>query len=257
MRLTCPNCEAEYEVGDGLVPTEGRDVQCSNCGKMWFQAPADEDEALPMPVTASASASGAVFKRPTIDPSALDVIHEEVALETEARDDEENKQVKAVPAIETDPIVEPGTDERIRAYIEETIPPTSVTSLTEQEADLSPAPLRAPTEDPAPVIAEEIVEKISAELSEGETHSSEDVIEEIAEQVKAKRGGFGFGFVSMMILAAVALGAYLFAQPLAQNAPSLAEPLETYVALVDIARVWLADLAADLSQKLKIYLAAA
>ena len=37
MRLTCPNCGAEYEVPDEVIPTSGRDVQCSNCGDTWFQ----------------------------------------------------------------------------------------------------------------------------------------------------------------------------------------------------------------------------
>lgn len=37
MRLTCPNCEATYEVPDDVIPEAGRDVQCSNCGDTWFQ----------------------------------------------------------------------------------------------------------------------------------------------------------------------------------------------------------------------------
>ncbi|MDG1102854.1 MAG: zinc-ribbon domain-containing protein, partial [Ascidiaceihabitans sp.] len=37
MRLICPNCDAQYEVPTEVVPTEGRDVQCSNCGQTWFQ----------------------------------------------------------------------------------------------------------------------------------------------------------------------------------------------------------------------------
>ena len=37
MRITCPNCNAHYEIGDDLIPSEGRDVQCSNCGTSWFQ----------------------------------------------------------------------------------------------------------------------------------------------------------------------------------------------------------------------------
>lgn len=37
MRLTCPNCGAEYEVPDEVIPTAGRDVQCSNCGDTWYQ----------------------------------------------------------------------------------------------------------------------------------------------------------------------------------------------------------------------------
>lgn len=37
MRLICPNCDAQYEVPEDVMPREGRDVQCSNCGQTWFQ----------------------------------------------------------------------------------------------------------------------------------------------------------------------------------------------------------------------------
>ncbi|WP_126974846.1 zinc-ribbon domain-containing protein [Frigidibacter oleivorans] len=39
MRLTCPNCNAQYEVDERVIPEAGRDVQCSNCGQTWFQLP--------------------------------------------------------------------------------------------------------------------------------------------------------------------------------------------------------------------------
>ncbi|KIC38108.1 zinc-ribbon domain-containing protein [Leisingera sp. ANG-M7] len=45
MRLTCPNCAAQYEVPEDVIPPEGRDVQCSNCGQTWFQAAAGTAEA--------------------------------------------------------------------------------------------------------------------------------------------------------------------------------------------------------------------
>jgi len=45
MRLTCPNCAAQYEVDDRVIPSAGRDVQCSNCGHAWFQPPAGADLA--------------------------------------------------------------------------------------------------------------------------------------------------------------------------------------------------------------------
>lgn len=46
MRLTCPNCGAQYEVPDDVIPLAGRDVQCSNCGDTWFQPhPTTEAEA--------------------------------------------------------------------------------------------------------------------------------------------------------------------------------------------------------------------
>ncbi|RBP94294.1 putative Zn finger-like uncharacterized protein [Rhodobacter sp. 140A] len=37
MRLICPNCGAQYEVDDAVIPEAGRDVQCSACGRLWFQ----------------------------------------------------------------------------------------------------------------------------------------------------------------------------------------------------------------------------
>ncbi|MEK6216325.1 MAG: zinc-ribbon domain-containing protein [Boseongicola sp.] len=39
MRLICPNCSAQYEIDVSLIPDEGRDVQCSNCGNTWFELP--------------------------------------------------------------------------------------------------------------------------------------------------------------------------------------------------------------------------
>ncbi len=43
MRLSCPNCGAQYEVPDDVIPESGRDVQCSNCGDTWFQAHPDQN----------------------------------------------------------------------------------------------------------------------------------------------------------------------------------------------------------------------
>lgn len=36
MRLNCPSCGAQYEAPDGMVPAEGRHVQCSACHTRWF-----------------------------------------------------------------------------------------------------------------------------------------------------------------------------------------------------------------------------
>lgn len=43
MRLVCPNCGAQYEVDDRVIPDSGRDVQCSSCGHGWYQMPAGID----------------------------------------------------------------------------------------------------------------------------------------------------------------------------------------------------------------------
>lgn len=46
MRLNCPNCGAQYEVQDDVIPAAGRDVECSNCGNTWFQIHPESDVEL-------------------------------------------------------------------------------------------------------------------------------------------------------------------------------------------------------------------
>ena len=36
MLIKCPNCNANYEVPNDIIPATGRDVQCSDCSKTWF-----------------------------------------------------------------------------------------------------------------------------------------------------------------------------------------------------------------------------
>lgn len=47
MRLVCPNCAAQYNVDDRVIPPGGRDVQCSNCGQTWFQTGAERPRVRP------------------------------------------------------------------------------------------------------------------------------------------------------------------------------------------------------------------
>lgn len=112
MRITCPSCKAQYEIDDALLPEEGREVQCSACGTVWFQ---DHPAALvlrnpePAPVAPDAvvepeaepesaaspdadgddSAEGAAIagdmKPKPVDESILDILREEAAFEAEQR----------------------------------------------------------------------------------------------------------------------------------------------------------------------------
>lgn len=65
MRLTCPNCDAEYSVDDAAIPPSGRDVQCSNCGHAWFQLHPDAEAAA-----ASADALFAPARASSVAPAA-------------------------------------------------------------------------------------------------------------------------------------------------------------------------------------------
>lgn len=78
MRLICPNCAAQYEVGDDVIPTNGRDVQCSNCAHTWFETPgaseAREAEQSAPPALASIDAKvtdAAPLEAADIDTSSI------------------------------------------------------------------------------------------------------------------------------------------------------------------------------------------
>ena len=86
MRLLCPKCDAEYEIPDDVIPTEGRDVQCSGCQETWF-VPAN----TPPP------------ERTTIDPKVSSILQQEVQREMEARKAEKRM------AHETEPEQAPAT----------------------------------------------------------------------------------------------------------------------------------------------------
>lgn len=69
MRLVCPNCGAQYEVEDGVIPEGGRDVQCSACGHAWYQLPSEpsEPEEPELPAEDDAALHGAGENRTADD----------------------------------------------------------------------------------------------------------------------------------------------------------------------------------------------
>jgi len=123
MRITCPSCKAQYEIDDVLLPEDGREVQCSACGTVWFQdhpaavtrhkpepvpvapqppakqepiaepepeAPTPEPSERPQSaVPGDASAQGAAPKSQLapkpVDEKVLDILREEAAFEAEQR----------------------------------------------------------------------------------------------------------------------------------------------------------------------------
>lgn len=76
MRLICPGCAAQYEVQASAIPAEGRDVQCSNCGRTWFQRgplpdgslPRDDDDVI-LAAAAAATRSDAPIAPPETAPA--------------------------------------------------------------------------------------------------------------------------------------------------------------------------------------------
>jgi predicted Zn finger-like uncharacterized protein len=93
MRLVCPNCGAQYEVDDALIPAGGRDVQCSNCGHSWFQSAAGAPEEA------------------AEEAAAPEESFEEAEYEEEAAREEEEPEAAAEPEEEPEPWEEPEPEE--------------------------------------------------------------------------------------------------------------------------------------------------
>ena len=85
MRITCPNCGAQYEVPEDAIPESGRDVQCSACGHTWLE-----------------TGTAALVLRPTAgEEPAAPVVEAEVEVEVEPEPEPE-------PEVEPEPEPEPG-----------------------------------------------------------------------------------------------------------------------------------------------------
>lgn len=93
MRITCPNCAAQYDVEAAEVPPSGRDLICSACGHAWFHGPAEvEGQAAPPPDDgedpAFEDADPGEAPQPTpppLDPSLRALLRAEAEREADAR----------------------------------------------------------------------------------------------------------------------------------------------------------------------------
>ncbi|UWQ76905.1 zinc-ribbon domain-containing protein [Leisingera sp. M658] len=175
MRLTCPNCAAQYEVPEDVIPDEGRDVQCSNCGQTWFQAAAGAvaartaGEDAPDTGANGEALSPAAEEHP--EPDMPGDVPEETPEETPDQTTGEipdappapvpEPQVPAEPAagapetrVEDDPDGQPGADE---------------TEAADEEPPAPPAPQRTRALDPAlsDILREEAEREVSLRAAEG------------------------------------------------------------------------------------------
>jgi predicted Zn finger-like uncharacterized protein len=258
MRLICPNCDAQYEVPDDVMPTAGRDVQCSNCGQTWFQhhpdhtpnddiaalddhAP-DEETAPPPPPPPPAES-----ERKQLDPAVADILRQEAEAEQAARRTAQSGGLESQPDLgmdleDTSP--EDDTDRRAREARERMARLRGNDSTEIQAAggsgavtDTASAALGS-RRDLLPDIDE-----INSTLRSGSARSGSgaaDVEPEIeAPTRQRKRRGFRTGFLTVLLIFIVLAAVYVLAPRLADAVPALKSPLQSYVSIVDQGRGWL------------------
>ena len=225
MRLTCPECGAQYEIENELIPPEGRSVQCSVCEHVWREMPSGPSEARPAgapaarkppePDTRSDGApppemapSGASERAPAARRPMADVVR--AILRQEA--DRESRVRRERGLVEIQPDLKPSP------------------------ASAGPARRRRPGSGALPD-----PEKINEALRAASQRASEL---HHARTRRPARGGFLAGLLVGLCLVGLAALLYVTAPRIA-DAVSEAEPaLQGYVAAVDDVRVAL-DRAAD------------
>ncbi len=265
MRLICPGCGAQYEIDDALVPATGRDVQCSACGHAWFQYPAEidaasaaddstpaagEDEGTDTPAAAAPPATppAAESARRPIDPAVVDVLRAEAAHEERLRAQEAARPTvpQEPPAADAppDPAPETPADPAEPASgLEPQAPSSGGRRARKAEAAAPPEPARAraDTEGTRGGLLPDI-ESISSTLKPEKARRSNAAGSEHATPDADSRGGFVQGFTAVVIAMLALVLLYMFAEPLAQAVPPLADALAGYVRLVEGALQWAAGL---------------
>jgi len=228
MRLTCPNCKAQYEIDGSAIPDTGRDVQCSACATTWYQYPEGRDSAPPPPTdTADDTADPHPApqhdaRTPRIDQSVLDVLREEATreLSERRRDNAAGLETQGDLGLVTRPRPS-GNSQRPNA--EDTIPAGN---------DGTTAPPGPSRRNLLPDI-----EELSSTLQPGNAPRRMGSTEStLPPAVPDDRTGFRQGLSLVLLMALLLIGLYALAPLIAQNIPALAEPLAGYVALVDSLR---------------------
>ncbi|MFV2035276.1 MAG: zinc-ribbon domain-containing protein, partial [Halocynthiibacter sp.] len=268
MRLTCPNCDAQYEVDDDAIPETGRDVQCSNCGQTWFQAAAGAVADAEVEAEAEVQPEGTETADISQDASQ-DSDKDQVA-ESEPEIDVAGDDATEQPALPPDTAEDPGEAHQRRALDE------AVMDVLRQEADieirardneaggletqpdlgLAPAEgssdaairertARTPGEEEAPADSGHRrdllpdIEEINSTLRAESDRDGFGKDGSVADEPQRQRSAFRRGFALVLLLLTAALGVYVYAPTISQTWPGTADALGSYVNWVNGLRVWL------------------
>jgi predicted Zn finger-like uncharacterized protein len=282
MRLTCPNCGAQYEVPDAVIPVAGRDVQCSNCGTTWFQHHPDHATAEPAdPGTGADGAPGpddpeeasdpgpkpAPGAGRRLDPSVADILRQEADRERAARAAEAGGRIETQPDLGLE---EPEPDQarrareardRMQRLRGERPADTARTPPQDAEDDRDDR-----DDDPDEIFDDEEderlgagsrrnlfpdIEEINSSLS-ASGYGAAALAPTMSEETPPARAGGGFraGFRLAVVASVAALAVYLMAPRIAGLWPAAEAPLAQYVEAVDGVRGMLSTAVADLLARL-------
>ncbi|MGH1577308.1 zinc-ribbon domain-containing protein [Planktotalea sp.] len=264
MRLICPNCGAQYEVPTEVIPTEGRDVQCSACSNTWFQAHPDHDAALadevdtPSVEPVTPPPEPALNQEPEVeeadnqqppmpqvtkrglDPQVSDVLRQEAEFEAAARAAEQSAPLESQPDLGLDAPAEDEGARRAREARErmarmrgEPVPDevavAAVTAAAGSRRELLPD-----------------IEEINSTLrASGERRRPAEATDAdlpgTTPRIRRKRHGFKRSFFGVLLLALLAACLYVFGPKISALVPALEPLIEQFTQAIEGARSWLAE----------------
>lgn len=258
MRLICPNCGAQYEVDDEVIPDAGRDVQCSNCGHTWFQRPAHLDRELaeeqghtiraeeephgaedlaaaePEAPAGEAPAEPAAGREPRgLDPAVAGVLREEAEHEAKARRADSG-------GVETqgDLGLEPETPEE-RAARRKAAARERMAAMRGPEAEAGEEEGAPGSDGPRSRVLPDI-DEINSTLraSDAPERATEEAPAATTPELPEKRGrrGFRIGFSLTVLAASIAALVYILAPEIVRAVPQTEPWITAYVDWVNGAR---------------------
>ena len=269
MRLTCRNCDAQYEVDDAAIPPKGRDVQCSGCGHAWFQMRVDAVPQLRPEVSAPVDPAGpdlaaAMWSDPGVHrkgdpartepltdegpPPVLPEAQEDAALRRRSLDDtvlevlrEEAAREAAVRRAEAPPPIEVQTDLGL-APPPPPLPP-SVLAARQSFADFLVSPDELTLEEDTqarPASRRELfpdIEEINSTLRASSEPRDDESEAGTETYVGADRRGFRTGFLMIILIAVLSWLVYAMAPQIVAAVPASESAMQAYVDGVDWARL--------------------
>ncbi|WP_299831734.1 zinc-ribbon domain-containing protein [uncultured Roseobacter sp.] len=278
MRLICPNCDAQYEVPDDVMPPDGRDVQCSNCGQTWFQAHPDAEQEEQEALSKTAEEDEEVVF-PEEDNAPEPEPEPEPAPEEVTSSDDNPPPSESRPEAEFDEIppsptrkpLDPAVADVLReeAELEKKARSNETAGGVESQPDLGLTDAdgsdearkraretrdrmaRMRGEPPSLPVVEATavsgsrrdllpdIEEINSTLRSNNERSPGDDPGQTAQVEAREKRSFGRGFVLMVLLAAILALLYVFAPQLAEAVPQADPWLSAYVGIVDQWRMWL------------------
>ncbi len=271
MRLICPNCGAQYEVDDDVIPAAGRDVQCSNCGHTWFQRSTgqdrqmaedrpdedqqteplddeDEDEAAERQhddlsdEEFEEEADGALERdltRRELDPSVAGILREEAE-----REKAEREHDPVGLETQTELGLDSGADD---ARHDDDTPDDQSTPSAEIEEDEGEMTVSAVVAASARRDLLPDIEEINSTLTATSDRDEADPDEREEERAKS---GFRRGFIIAVLFFAVLALIYAYAPRIVEAVPALEPVLSSYVAAVNALRLWVDGLMQSAVEKL-------